>query len=102
MQNFKSNISRNLTNARGWKTNRKIVVFESDDWGSMRMPSNEAINNLEKKGILLKHLKYATLDTLENKSDILDLREVLMSNPNSSHQIPVFTTNMVLGNPDYS
>jgi hypothetical protein len=97
-----STLSRNFTNARGWRTNRKIIVFESDDWGSMRMPSNEAINNLEKQGILLKHSKYATLDTLENKSDILDLCEVLMSNPSSSHQIPVFTTNMVLGNPDYS
>lgn len=95
-------LKKNLINIPGWRTDRKIVVFESDDWGSMRMPSEEAINNLETQGIQLRHLKYATLDTLENKSDILDLREVLMSNPNLSHRLPVFTTNMVLGNPDYS
>jgi hypothetical protein len=102
IKNIAKTIKKNLANLPGWRTNRKIIVFESDDWGSMRMPSNEAINNLEKQGILLKHLKYATLDTLENKSDILDLREVLMSNPSSSLQLPIFTTNMVLGNPDYS
>jgi hypothetical protein len=102
INSLKSTLSRNLTNAKGWRTNRKIVVFESDDWGSMRMPSNEAINNLEEQAIMLKYLKYATLDTLESKFDTLDLREVLISNSNSSHQIPVFTTNMVLGNPDYS
>jgi len=95
-------IKQNLLNLPGWRTDRKIVVFESDDWGSMRMPSIEAINNLEQQGIRLKHLKYATLDTLENKADILDLHEVLMNNPSSSHELPVFTTNMVLGNPDYS
>ena len=59
----------------------------------------ENINNLEEQGIQLKHIKHATLDTLKCKSDILDLREVLMSNPNSSSQSPIFTINTVLGNP---
>jgi hypothetical protein len=34
---LKTSMTRNLTNAIGWRTNRKIVVIESDDWGSIRM-----------------------------------------------------------------
>ena len=26
-----------INERRGWKTDRKIVVIESDDWGSIRM-----------------------------------------------------------------
>ena len=32
---LKSSIGRNLTNARGWRSNRKIFVIESDDSGSI-------------------------------------------------------------------
>jgi len=34
-------LRKNLVNIPGWRTNRKIVVIESDDWGSVRMPSRE-------------------------------------------------------------
>ena len=30
-----------------WKTRRRIVVIESDDWGSLRMPSMNAFKKLE-------------------------------------------------------
>ena len=33
-------------NKMGFHTERKIVVFESDDWGSIRMPSKEVFNHL--------------------------------------------------------
>lgn len=39
--NLKQYITHNLLNIPGWRTNRKIVVIESDDWGSIRMPSQE-------------------------------------------------------------
>ena len=35
-----------ITNIKGWRTNRKIVVIESDDWGTIRMSSKEAFNSL--------------------------------------------------------
>ena len=35
------NIFHNLLSIPGWRTNRHIVVIESDDWGSIRMPSKE-------------------------------------------------------------
>ena len=33
-----------LRNSLGWRTKRKIIVFESDDWGSFRF-KNEKIRN---------------------------------------------------------
>ncbi len=36
LKEIKSKISRHYTNLSGWRTKRKIVVFESDDWGSIK------------------------------------------------------------------
>ena len=36
---FFNHLKNNLVNYNGWQTNRKIIVFESDDWGAIRTPS---------------------------------------------------------------
>ena len=46
LSKIKSAIATNITNARGWKTDRKIVVIESDDWGMIRMASSQVKENL--------------------------------------------------------
>ena len=33
----------------GFRTGRKIVVFESDDWGSIRMPNKLVYDQLRQK-----------------------------------------------------
>lgn len=38
---LKDTAKRHFLNLPGWHTRRKIVVIESDDWGSIRMPSKE-------------------------------------------------------------
>jgi hypothetical protein len=48
INSLRSTLSRNLTNARGWKTNRKIIVIESDDWGATRMYDRQAFKVLTK------------------------------------------------------
>ena len=47
--NFKNSLARHYVNFRGWNTKSKIVVIESDDWGSIRTPSKEIYNHLLKK-----------------------------------------------------
>ena len=32
---------KELYNMFGWRTKRHLVVIESDDWGTIRMPSRE-------------------------------------------------------------
>lgn len=70
MNKYREHILRNISNTFGYKTNRKIVVFESDDWGSIRMPSKLAYSNLLKKGIGVDKSLYDTLDSLEKKEDL--------------------------------
>ena len=71
MNKYREHILRNIINTFGYKTNLKIVVFESDDWGSIRMPSKLAYSNLLKKVIDVdKSYLYDTLDSLEKKGDL--------------------------------
>src|SRR5690554_5731240 len=100
-KNIKSILSRNITNARGWRTNRKIVVIESDDWGSIRMRNKKSFDALSQAGIQLDHSKYDSLDSLENKEDLELLFEVLEKHKDSHGNTAKFTTNMVMNNPDF-
>ena len=43
---IKSATLRLATNLRGWKTRRKLLVIESDDWGAIRMPGRQAWERL--------------------------------------------------------
>ena len=69
MNNIKSKIARNLSNIKGWKTNRKIVVIKSDDWGSTRMPDKKTYNKLQNSRILNSLSLYDRLDSLEHRED---------------------------------
>lgn len=100
MNSFK----RNLSNTLGFKTNRKLIVFESDDWGSIRMPSNEVYNNLLKGGIDLLSddgLLYNKYDTIATPRDLISLFEVLYSVKDSAGRPAVFTPVSVVANPDF-
>ena len=46
-------ILQNVSNIPGWRTRRKIVVIEGDDWGSIRMPSLSVYDALTRKGFEL-------------------------------------------------
>lgn len=94
---IKSSISRNLTNARGWRTDRKIVVFESDDWGSIRMPSKESVETLKRKGFKTDLCAYMQNDSLESDEDL----EVLFDFLIKREKKPVITANFLTANPDF-
>jgi hypothetical protein len=96
-----SAIFKNFINVPGWHTNRKIVVIESDDWGSIRMPSREVYNSFLLKGMDIAESVYNRLDTIESNDDLSLLFEVLLSIKDSAGNHPVITANMVVGNPDF-
>jgi hypothetical protein len=50
---IKKQLSRNLLNLPGWRTNHKIVVIESVDWFGIGMSSKESFNALKKAGLSL-------------------------------------------------
>ena len=95
-------IKQNLINIPGWKTNSRIVIFESDDWGSIRMPSRIAYNSLIKNGIRVDQSVYDSNDCLENRADLSYLIDLLDKFKDFKGRSPIFTLNTVMGNPDFN
>ncbi|MDR3610693.1 MAG: hypothetical protein P4L27_09030 [Ignavibacteriaceae bacterium] len=92
---------RNLLNIPGWKTERRIVVIESDDWGSIRMASKEAYQFFLKSGYPVDQCSYNKNDALESNEDLEKLFEVLISVKDRNGNPAVFTANTVVANPDF-
>lgn len=88
-------------NLKGWRTNRKIIVFESDDWGSIRMPSKEVFDKMVGAGIPLENCPYNTFDSLESEDDLQELFNVLSTYKDKFGNSPIFTVNSVTANPDF-
>lgn len=87
-------------NRRGLRTNRKVVVFESDDWGAIRTPSRQALRAFEKRGFDLEASLYK-VDALASRTDLEDLFDLLLRHRNSSGRSPVITANAIMANPDF-
>lgn len=103
MMNIKQYFKQNLANIPGWRTNRKIIVFESDDWGSVRMSSNQSREVLIKEGAIpgqnISH--YYLYDALESNEDLIALFETLSKFKDVNGNHPVFTAINVVANPDF-
>jgi flavorubredoxin len=76
---LKQNYIRYFQNLQGWKTKRKIILIESDDWGCIRMPSSKVFNELKEKGLNVDLFPYSKYDTIENKDDFDALFDILKS-----------------------
>ena len=98
---LKRKLSRVLTNFNGWSTNRKIVVFESDDWGSIRMPSKEVYEKCLKSGYPVDKIAYERYDTILSEDDLELLFDLLHSFKDKEGNPPVITANCVVANPDF-
>ena len=88
----------------GWRTNRKLIVFESDDWGSIRMPSLKAFNNASKALVDLKSgdaSRYNLYDTLATKDDLTALFEILCTVRDKNNKPAIFTPVSLVANPDF-
>ncbi len=94
-------ISNNLVNISGWSTNQKIIVIESDDWGSIRMPSKEVYQALLNGGIDVNKSPYCRYDNLCSVEDIEMLFRVLQKHKDSKGNHPIITANAVMANPDF-
>jgi hypothetical protein len=101
MITLKRNIAKNYINFRGWKTNRKIVVIESDDWGSVRMRSKDTISYIKKKHPNLSISRFSELDGLERSDDLELLFELLYKFRDFKGNHPVITALALTSNPDF-
>jgi len=92
---------KHILNILGRKLDRKYIVFESDDWGSERIPSFEDIKYLKSCGIDVYSNPFNHLDSLETEADLSALFEILMKFKDRKGNYPIITANSVTANPDF-
>ncbi len=100
-QKLKQDLYRNIKNIPGWRTKRKIVVIECDDWGSIRMPSKEVYDELLKKGLRVDSGWHNMYDTLETDKDLEQMFETLVSVIDKNGNPAVMTAVTNVANPDF-
>lgn len=101
IKTLKNSIANTLINLPGWRTSRKIIVIDSDDWGSIRMPDASTYRKLLAEGVRVDNCPYNKYDSLASEKDLTDLFEVLNSFRDINGRPPVITANIVPANPDF-
>lgn len=99
--NLVKDFKRGLRNLKGFKSNEKLIVIESDDWGSIRMPNIQTYNKCLSDGYEVDKSPYTTYDGLESNEDIDDLCNILIRHKDVDGNHPVITTNFLVANPDF-
>ena len=97
-------IKKELLTIPGWQTKRKLVIIESDDWGSIRMPSADVFDRLKNQGLDLTtgdSQRYNQYDTLASTEDFESLFHLLQQFKDVNGRHPVFTAVSVMANPDF-
>jgi len=98
---IKNRFQNLIAEHRDFRTSRHVVVFESDDWGSIRMSNENAWNELLHLGYAVNKRPYERFDTLESAEDLEALFEVLSKYQDCKGNHPVITANMLMANPDF-
>lgn len=94
-------LKRYVQNFPGSSTERQLLVIESDDWGSIRMPSAAVYQDLKRLGAKPENDPYLKYDSLASETDLQALFEVLGSVKDIKQRPAVFTANSVMANPDF-
>ncbi|WP_158860035.1 polysaccharide (de)acetylase [Lunatibacter salilacus] len=99
-----SRLRPHLKNIIGKSVSKKYLIIESDDWGSIRMPSNGAFNKLKSANVSVgsgESARYNLTDTLASADDFDALFHVLKKFKDIKGKHPVFTAVSVVANPDF-
>ncbi|MDJ0646050.1 MAG: hypothetical protein QNJ57_08735 [Flavobacteriaceae bacterium] len=95
-------LKKNFINIPGKRIKRKLLVFESDDWGSIRTPNVNIRDLFLRKKLLSDTDPFAMYDTIESEDDVLNLLNILGRYRDKNGNHPIITTNFVVANPNYS
>ena len=102
MTSLKRKLLANLKNIGLPVIRRKLIIFESDDWGSNRMPSVKDFKGLVKDGVLSgKPSHYDINDTIARASDLEVLFDALNMVKDHTGRNAVFTPFVNVANPDF-
>lgn len=99
---LRSILAKNYINFLGWSSKRKIVVIESDDWGSIRIADKKVWDTLSAKYSAIKSHKFLKYDGIEKKEDLEYLFETLSKYKDCNNNSPVVTALTLTSNPDFN
>ena len=97
----KTTFSALRTNFYGKSVKKKYIIFESDDWGSIRTPSKSALEKINKISLKSSKTNYM-YDALESEEDLDLLFNLLSKYKNAKGEHPKFTLNFIVANPDFN
>jgi hypothetical protein len=100
-RSYKNYLVSNLQNSLGRKLNEKLIIFESDDWGAIRMPNLKTRDKLLAIGAIKESNPYARFDAIANDEDWDQLLSCLAMFKDKNSNPPIFTANFILANPDF-
>ncbi len=101
MPKFLTLLKNKYVASKGFHTKRKLVVIESDDWGSIRMPSKKTLDKLQAIDNQTQNNAFLRNDCLEREKDVAGLYDVLKSVEDCKGNNPVITLNFATANPDF-
>lgn len=102
--NLRNSLRQHAKNLIGRSLDTRYLVIESDDWGSIRMPSVDTYKRLQSKGVDLgegEAGRYNKTDTLASAEDFEQLFDLLRSFRDHRGRHPVFTAVSLTSNPDF-
>ncbi|GAA0176823.1 hypothetical protein SH2C18_01690 [Clostridium sediminicola] len=91
----------NWHNSKGWSTEKKYIIFESDDWGSIRTASPETYQALLNSGDNINKDPFTRYDALASEDDLELLFSVLYRFKDKNRKHPIITANCAVANPDF-
>jgi len=96
-----NDLRKNISNLAGWTTSRKIIVIESDDWGSIRTRSKLDYDEMLSKGLEVDKSNFTANDCLESNIDLENLFDLLAKHKDSTGRYAVLTPMCIMANPDF-
>jgi len=97
----KNSFTTSLFNLPGWRTERKLVAIDSDDWGSIRLPSRHVKEVLYISGLNFDNQPYNRVDSLASSEDLTALFDTLSGISDCKGNSPIITANTIVANPDF-
>ena len=94
-------LKRQYLNHKGWKTKEKLLVIQSDDWGSLRTSDLCSLDRLKRLGVSVENCHYMQYDTVASDHDLERLFEVLQGVRDNHGHSAVLTANALVSNPDF-
>ena len=92
---------KHALNMQGKRLKKKYIVFESDDWGSERIPDRKSLEFLQNNEFDIYSNPHNYLDSLETEDDLAALYDTLLKFRDRHGNYPVITANSVTANPDF-